>query len=52
MRLICEPTSAAIAYGFHEVEEGEEEKNIIIFDIGGGTFDVTLLSATGGLIDV
>ena len=43
LRLICEPTSAAIAYGFNELDE---DKNVVIFDIGGGTFDVTLLSSS------
>ena len=45
LRLISEPTSAAIAYEYHEVETEEEEKNVLIFDLGGGTFDVTVLSA-------
>ena len=44
LRLISEPTSAAIAYEYHEIT-AEEEKNVLIFDLGGGTFDVTVLSA-------
>lgn len=61
LRLICEPTSAAIAYKFAEqANEGEEvkeeekddDKIVLIFDIGGGTFDVTLLSSSEGLVDV
>ena len=58
LRLIAEPTSAAIAYKFadqendEEVKEEDEDKIVLIFDIGGGTFDVTLLQSTDGLIDV
>ena len=59
LRLICEPTSAAIAYKFadmadgnEEVKEEEDDKIALIFDIGGGTFDLTLLQSTDGLIDV
>ena len=58
LRLIAEPTSAAIAYKFAdqeneaEVKEEDDDKIVLIFDIGGGTFDVTLLQSTDGLIDV
>lgn len=58
LRLIAEPTSAAIAYKFadqeneEEVKEEDDDKIVLIFDIGGGTFDVTLLQSTDGLIDV
>lgn len=56
-RIINEPTAAAIAYGVKEadnVEEGgeEEEKNILVFDLGGGTFDVTLLTIDNGIFEV
>ena len=51
LRLISEPTSAAIAYEYHEVEDDADEKNVLIFDLGGGTFDVTVLTASEGSID-
>jgi len=41
LRIINEPTSAAIANGFDK--KGEGEKNVLIFDLGGRTFDVSLL---------
>ena len=50
LRIINEPTAAAIAYGFHKHEE--PEKNFIIFDLGGGTCDVTLMSIDGGIFEV
>lgn len=50
MRIINEPTAAAIAYGLDK--EGEGEKNILVFDLGGGTFDVTLLTIEGGVFEV
>lgn len=43
MRIINEPTAAAIAYGLDR-DTSKGEKNILIFDLGGGTFDVSLLS--------
>ena len=51
LRIINEPTAAAIAYGLDKVKEGEE-KNVLIFDLGGGTFDVTLLTIDGGIFEV
>ena len=50
MRIINEPTAAAIAYGLDK--EGDGEKNILVFDLGGGTFDVTLLTIDGGVFEV
>ena len=44
-RVINEPTAAAIAYGLDR--QGKEE-NILVFDLGGGTFDVTLLAIDNG----
>ncbi|CAF0801873.1 unnamed protein product [Adineta steineri] len=49
VRLINEPTAAAIAYGFND-KEGE--KNIVVFDLGGGTFDVSLLTIGNGVFEV
>jgi len=51
LRVINEPTAAAIAYGLHEGEE-TEEKNVLIFDLGGGTFDVSLLTIDEGIFQV
>merc|ERR1712048_1263177 len=50
MRIINEPTAAAIAYGLDENAGGE--RNVLIFDLGGGTFDVSLLSIEDGIFEV
>jgi len=50
LRIINEPTAAAIAYGLDKKDA--EEKNVLIFDLGGGTFDVSLLNITGGVFTV
>ncbi len=49
MRIINEPTAAAIAYG---LDKKEGEKNIMVFDLGGGTFDVSLLTIDNGVFEV
>ena len=49
LRIINEPTAAAIAYG---LDKRSEKKNILIFDLGGGTFDVSLLTLENGLFEV
>jgi L1 cell adhesion molecule like protein len=51
LRIINEPTAAAIAYGLDKIDEGKE-RNVLIFDLGGGTFDVTLLTIDGGIFEV
>jgi len=51
LRIINEPTAAAIAYGLDKISDGKE-KNVLIFDFGGGTHDVSLLTIEGGLIEV
>lgn len=51
LRIINEPTAAAIAYGLDKVNDGKE-RNIIIFDCGGGTHDVSLLIIDGGFFEV
>lgn len=51
-RIINEPTAAAIAYGLDNQQKGQGEKNVLIFDLGGGTFDVTLLSVEEGILEV
>merc|ERR1711988_1169033 len=48
-RIINEPTAAAIAYG---LDKKEGEKNVLVFDLGGGTFDVTLLTIDNGVFEV
>ena len=50
LRIINEPTAAAIAYGIDKKEE--EAKTILIFDLGGGTFDVSLLCIEDGVFEV
>ncbi|KNH04828.1 hsp70 [Perkinsela sp. CCAP 1560/4] len=51
LRIINEPTAAAIAYGLDKVND-TVERNVLIFDLGGGTFDVTLLTIDGGIFEV
>jgi len=48
LRIINEPTAAAIAYGLDK----KGEKNILVFDLGGGTFDVSVLTIDGGIFEV
>jgi len=50
LRIINEPTAAAIAYGLDKKQKGEN--NILIFDLGGGTFDVSLLTLDDGIFEV
>jgi L1 cell adhesion molecule like protein len=50
LRIINEPTAAAIAYGLDKASKGEQ--NVLIFDLGGGTFDVSLLSLDDGVFEV
>jgi len=50
LRIINEPTAAAIAYGLDK--KGGSEKNVLIFDLGGGTFDVSILSIDDGIFEV
>jgi L1 cell adhesion molecule like protein len=49
-RIINEPTAAAIAYGLDKVEKGD--KTVLIFDLGGGTFDTSILSIDDGVFEV
>ena len=49
LRIINEPTAAAIAYG---LDNNTSEKNVLIFDLGGGTFDVSLLNIDDGIFEV
>ena len=50
MRLLAEPTSACIAYGLNN--KTDKERKVVIFDLGGGTFDVSLLSVEDGIFEV
>ena len=50
LRIINEPTAAAIAYGLDKQTVGE--RNVLIFDLGGGTFDVSLLTTVEGIFEV
>ena len=53
LRIINEPTAAAIAYGLDKKSNsGPAEKNVMIFDLGGGTFDVSLLTIEEGIFEV
>jgi len=53
LRIINEPTAAAIAYGLDKKRSNSDgESNVLIFDLGGGTFDVSLLTIDGGVFEV
>ncbi len=53
LRIINEPTAAAIAYGLDKKSQGAiGERNVLIFDLGGGTFDVSLLTIDSGIFEV
>src|ERR1700744_4424867 len=49
LRIVNEPTAAALAYG---LDKGSDDQTILVFDLGGGTFDVSLLEIGGGVIEV
>jgi molecular chaperone DnaK len=49
LRIINEPTAAALAYG---LDKGSKEQTVLVFDLGGGTFDVSLLELAEGVIEV
>lgn len=58
-RIINEPTAAALSYGLHSKggdkegsEGGQKKANVVIFDLGGGTFDVSVLSMDSGVFEV
>lgn len=52
LRIINEPTAAAIAYGLDKKTAGSGERNVLIFDLGGGTFDVSILTIEDGIFEV
>jgi L1 cell adhesion molecule like protein len=51
-RIINEPTAAAIAYGLGNAKTAKNEQNVLIFDLGGGTFDVSILAIEEGIFEV
>merc|ERR1719327_725685 len=52
LRIINEPTAAAIAYGLDKKKGTSQESNVLIFDLGGGTFDVSILTIEDGIFEV
>ena len=52
LRIINEPTAAAIAYGLDKKKGSTAESNVLIFDLGGGTFDVSILTIEDGIFEV
>ena len=52
LRIINEPTAAAIAYGLDKKKNDTSESNVLIFDLGGGTFDVSILTIEDGIFEV
>merc|ERR1711973_345920 len=52
LRIINEPTAAAIAYGLDKKKGSSQESNVLIFDLGGGTFDVSILTIEDGIFEV
>jgi len=52
LRIINEPTAAALAYGLDQKADSDKSSNILIFDLGGGTFDATVLNLEGGVFQV
>jgi len=51
-RIINEPTAAAIAYGLEKKNQSSDDQNVLIFDLGGGTFDVSILTLSEGIFEV
>ena len=49
LRLINEPTAAALAAGYHKEDES---RNVVVFDFGGGTLDISLVCISEGCVDV
>merc|ERR1719384_2790065 len=52
LRIINEPTAAALGYGLDQKDAGQEASYVLVFDLGGGTFDVSVLHIEGGIVEV
>jgi len=52
IRIINEPTAAAIAYGLDKRNDCDGNRNIFVFDLGGGTFDVSILTIKGDIFEL
>ena len=52
LRIINEPTAAALAYGIDRADKGRDSEKIAVYDLGGGTFDITILELTSGVFEV
>lgn len=52
LRLVNEPTAASLAYGLGRNDDYDQERNVLIFDLGGGTFDVSVLVIDEGVFEV
>jgi len=52
IRIIPEPTAAAMAYGLDKKASGSGEENVLVFDLGGGTFDVSIVNIAEGIFEV
>jgi len=52
LRLLNEPTAAAVAYGLDNTQEGQQEGIIAVYDLGGGTFDISILRLNKGVFEV
>jgi molecular chaperone HscA len=52
LRLLNEPTAAAVAYGLDSAQEGSQEGIIAVYDLGGGTFDISILQLSKGIFEV
>jgi len=52
LRIINEPTAAALAYGLDRGKEGSKSERVAVYDLGGGTFDISILELSGGVFEV
>jgi molecular chaperone DnaK len=52
LRIINEPTAAALAYGMDKGHEGNKTERVAVYDLGGGTFDISILELNGGVFEV
>ncbi len=52
LRIINEPTAAALAYGMDKGAEGNKTERVAVYDLGGGTFDISILELNGGVFEV